>query len=523
MNMTFPYWFAIILSVGTLIFYLLTSLWSRNRIEALDGSGESDFDLGIPKTDDRASLFAIALVAAGTSLSTVFVFFLTAGAFYGWWLLLSPLMFLVGNAVMFWVYGRMKLNGYTVEANSDPAGATGLVPFLATKLTGSRGVGLGILLLSLLNLVAVFVLELVVCVEVVSYLTDHAFGGAASDSARFIIFAVSLALMLGYVYVGGFRAVIASDVWQMKLMKGAVFLTAVSLLVVIVMRPEPVDFSSLGNPPLALLWGFILNVVLANIFVPMSQESSWQRFRAFSAGGSFDAGLALRRSLRSALFLWGLLIASSFLLILALPSGGVGQLTSMSGVLEQLKGINDSVFALLLFPLMVVAGLSAMFSTADTCVSSILFLLQFLVSKDKAQAEAALQKPVRLHLSYHLAMAILFGFSLLVYAFVRFWFEPSILQLVFSVFSNLVVVAPVMLTAVILKPVSKVNSKRTGWVTTSLIVGFVCYWSTSLFAMIKGADYLWLSQLSILAGLAGALLPVLPLWFSKGDRSYAGL
>jgi hypothetical protein len=519
MNPTVPYWFAILLGGSTLVFYLLSAFWNRSKIEPIsETAAEEDFNLGLPDSNDRESLFAIALVAAGTSLSTVFVFFLTATALFGWWILLSPVMFLVGNILMFAVYRRIRSKGYFEESDTTVAGAAGLVPFIVCRLTGSRGIGYFVLLLSLINLISVLVLELVVGVEVITYLADHAAGVSVSGGVKFTIFAISMGLLLGYVYVGGFRAVVASDVWQMKLMRIAIALSAVCLAWICFSRPAPssAGVSLLGPPWGLLLWGFLLNVTIANLFVPMAQESSWQRFRAFAFGDSLNERKALKRSLKSAGALWTGLIITSVLLLYALPSDRAGRLSSMSGVLEQLKSIDDALFPLFVFPLMVVAGLSALFSTADTCVSAILYLLEFPLSSAGEPRRRRLDiQQTRLRPSYYVAMGLLFVGSLGVYGFVRWWFNPTVLQLVFSVFSNLVVIAPTVLTAMWLRPFQGSSPRRTYCVAASLSLGFVCYWIASLSAIVRGPEYLWLSQLSIALGLLGATLPLLPLWFEK--------
>ena len=87
------FWIALIISVGSLFFYMRLALLSRQHMK--DSEDENyDFHLGLSLSNkrNRNQVFAYALVAAGTSLSTVFVFFLTASAFYGWLIFLSPIM-----------------------------------------------------------------------------------------------------------------------------------------------------------------------------------------------------------------------------------------------------------------------------------------------------------------------------------------------------------------------------------------------------------------------------------------------
>lgn len=135
----FSFWFALILSIGSLLFYLSIALW--NRVISKDISDHRfDFNLGLPRVGTPEDLFSIALVAAGTSLSTVFVFFLTAGSLFGWWMILSPIMFAIGNLLMFKVYNRIHERGYFNEPNRKLYGATGLVPYLGQAVTGSNSI-----------------------------------------------------------------------------------------------------------------------------------------------------------------------------------------------------------------------------------------------------------------------------------------------------------------------------------------------------------------------------------------------
>lgn len=508
------FWFALILSIGSLLFYLSIALW--NRLITRDITDRRiDFNLGLPKIGIPENLFSIALVAAGTSLSTVFVFFLTAGSLFGWWMILSPIMFAIGNFAMFKVYNRIQQRGYFAESNRKLYGAAGLVPYLGQVLTGSNSVGWVLVALSLLNLLAVLVLELIVGVEVLGYLASQTFRIGTSSVAEFIFFAISIFLLLGYVFIGGFRAVISSDVWQMKAMKWAIALGIISIIVFgFTSLSTTPDWKILSkSPPWLVLWGFILNVILANLFAPLSQESSWQRFRAFAQSEVIQFSKAMNLSIWNSVILWMGLIILAFGLMLVMPVNSTIHLSSMSNVLEALRTLNNWWFPFFVFPVMTVASLSAMYSTADTCVSSLLYLIEYsrIVKIDKS-ADVPLDKLPR---SYYIVMAMLFLVSLGVYVFVRIWFNPTILQLVFSVFSNLVVIAPTVLTATLLSPYSQENQKkRRTYIMTSLLLGFVFYWTSSISAIVMGQDYLWLSQLSIVLGLLAAIIPVLPLWFS---------
>jgi hypothetical protein len=516
------FWFALLLSLGTLVFYLCGAVWVRltrpvetNRLFA--------FNLDAPAFGDKEELFAVALVAAGTSLSTVFLFFLTAGSQYGWWIAVCPLMFAVGNYLMFGVYRRVGALGYFNESRSSK-GVAGLVPYLGRRFTGSVVVAIVLLLISILNLLAVLVLELAVGVDVLIYLGNHAVGGSASAGVHFGLFAFSLALLLGYVFVGGFAAVVASDLWQLKIITWAVIVGVISVAVLAQSGDTHVNHLSFSTvrADFPTLLSFMVGVALGNFLIPMSQEASWQRFRAFGSAKGFDVRRALDKSILKSILVWFGLIALAASLQMVLRNPAV-PLLSMSQVLDSFRTLNDWWFPLCVFPVLTVAALSAMYSTADTCVSAILYLVDYawLAWRSSMYQEDVRQLPTaRMPAIHYVAIALLFLFCIGIYAVVRYWFKPSILQLVFSVFSNLIVIAPTILLISRCPPVAfgTKDSARTVAVLASLVLGSLVFWATAGFAIVSGEKYEWVSQMAIVPGLLAASLPLAIYLLQPGRR-----
>lgn len=514
-DLTLSFLFALALCLLSLLFYMF-SAWVYHSIRG--SHTRFDFNLGIPDQKNQANAFALSLVASSTSLSTVFVFFLTAGVIYGQWVIISPLFFVFGNILMFYVYRRLKYNGYFSSQNQSQDVRSGLIPFIGYRLSGKKGIGWLLSVFSLINLLSLIVLELIVGVEVLGFLVERIFNIENFRAFEFIIFIVIIILLYSYVLIGGFRAVIASDIWQMKAMKWAIFLTVLSLLYyVLYEHGSNYEVSKiLQDPPKIIFWGFVINVVCANMLSPMSQEASWQRFIAYDKSGNsnkFDLKNALRGSVSNAAFLWGSLIVISYLLLGYLPSEESANLTNMSNVLSSIQRLDDWWFPYFIFPVLTMASLSAMFSTTDTNISAILYLLEYSFSKTGADN--------RLPKSYYFVTVMLFLFSIGVYFFVRVWFEPTILQLVFSVFSNLVIIAPSIACAALFKPLNTENNDKDDryiYILISLLLGFVAFWSASIIAMIVGESFLWLSQLSILIGLVASSTPIIVLYFKKRNE-----
>jgi hypothetical protein len=517
---TFSFGFALFLAVGTLAFYLLGALWIRLARQS-DSNPLYTFNLGAPSSDDREQLFAVALVAAGTSLSTVFLFFLTAGSKYGWWIALCPVLFAGGNYLMFVVYGKIVRLGYFDEDPAAVLGAAGLIPYLGQRLTGSRLIAFVLLLVSLANLLAVLVLELTVGADVLIYLTGGLSNTLPSATLQLSVFAVTLGLLLGYVFVGGFAAVLASDLWQLKIISWAILATLLSLLVFGIsshIEHRVIDAFT-GHADTVTLLSFLGGVVAANLLVPLSQESSWQRFRAFTHLHEFSIQKALSMSVWKSTVLWfGLLLLAVGLRLVG--TTGASEFGSMHAVLEAFRVLNDWWFPMAVFPVLTIAALSAMYSTADTCVSAILYLIDYAWASRGGRAQVD-HGDGKLPAAHYWAMGALFLFCMAVYAVVRFWFHPTMLQLVFSVFSNLIVIAPTIVLASRLPPLPAGQSspRRARAVFGSLLLGSGTFWALAGFAIAKGSEYEWLSQVAIVPALFGAALPLLFLSFNPGGHA----
>jgi hypothetical protein len=210
----FPYLFALVLSGGSLLTYLVGAIVSRYGL-AEDGRTARAFNLGLPPTQNPETLFAVSLAAAQTTFSTVSIAFLTGAASLGPHLLYCPFAFAAGNWFMLVIYKRIDAMGY-IDGSSD----SGLVPFFVYRLSGSRVISLCVAGICVLPIVAILALELYYGIPVLDHLGRRALPFISFNSPNpiylwlfsFGLFACFMALLPGYVFVGGFRAVVTSDV-----------------------------------------------------------------------------------------------------------------------------------------------------------------------------------------------------------------------------------------------------------------------------------------------------------------------
>lgn len=386
-----PFWVALILGGGSLVLYMTFAALSRMAASDEDG-GTHDFNLGIPHGQSYRQLFAISMAAAGTPLSTVVAFFFIYGPRYGIQLFWCPIFFAAGILIMYWVYCRASENGYFSQGSSYRGYVYGgLLPFMGKQLSGSEGVGSLILVICSLPLLGLLTLEVFFGIQLIDFLYSGAAAafdvsgsvtpGAIAPWKTFCMFALFVGLLFGYVFVGGFRAVLRSDVWQYKIVQSAVVISLVTFLGLFLQRRVNAHWSTLwprsfgGTEGLV---GFYVPVVFVNLVLPLGLVSSWQRFRAFEYV-HLDMRAAVISGLKKTVLLWtGLItVALSFALFAIRGAGAAGEPKTLGAVLEGLRFFGGDWCEFFVFPMLIVAGLSSMYSCSDTCVSALLYLIEY--------------------------------------------------------------------------------------------------------------------------------------------------
>jgi hypothetical protein len=507
-----PYWVALFLGIGSLLCYL-TLAWFARRPSDDDENPRHDFNLGVPKGQDCSQLFATSLAAAGTPLSTVIAFFIMTAGTFGVRLLLCPLFFTLGVWLMYWVYVRTKNNGYFEQGTSDMYGHAGLLPVLGFQLTGSVKIGHILLVLCALPLLGLLTLEIAFGIQVIQYIATGALGNiqATTLSSAFGIFAIFVVLLLSYVFLGGFRAVIRSDVWQYKLLQAGIILTLGTLILWYVQRPI--------KPGWAVLWpsqksstlvGFYVPVVFVNLILPLGLVSSWQRFRAFDFVKT-PISSAIWSGLAKTVILWcGLIVLSICAAALT-----IGPENSLPAFFDGIQAEGD--FAqLFIFPLLVVAVLSAMYSCSDTCVSALLYLNEYRKPTGTAKSKAN-----GLPADYYWTMVLILAATLMSYWFLKAKFSGSILaaplfKIAVALYANLSVLAPTIFLTAFLKPARGATQKmiRSRYVLSSLGIGSAVFWGCVLLGSYSS---LW-SQCATIPALLFSSLPVWMLYRQEDLR-----
>jgi hypothetical protein len=505
-----PYRLALALSAGSLAVYFAGAVISRLSLTS-EGKTRRSFSLGLPSTRTPEELFAISIVSASTTLSTVFVAFLVMAGDYGLRLLVCPICFAGGTLLAFWTYDRIVQYGYM-----DHSSGSGLLPRFAHSFTGSRTVTAVVALASALPLLAILVLELRFGVLLLLVLLHPNGQNGYSDAGPvgFLATLFFLIMLLGYVFVGGFRAVVTSDVWQYRIMKSGLGVVLISLLYVGL--NNGLTWQSI-YPPRPLPVSFYVTIALINIFGPLCLVTSWQRFYAFQAPTT-SYKKAAYSAVMKAVTLWGTIVGIGVLC--AALSGQVLAGTTKAQFLGILIFIKEGPktgptewFAYFVFPLLVVSAFSGMYSSSDTCVSALLYL-----------TESGIRRPGLLHSGsrplgrfHYLAMALIFAVCLAMY---RLLIDPArdlnLEDTAIAVFGNVVLIAPtVLLMACYGTATTDFQRKmRKMWVLASICAGFATFWTVHFY---HGPDFPQRSW-ATLAGLVAAAIPAALLVLMEGQK-----
>jgi len=499
-----PYAIALLVVCGSLSLYVVSAFISRFALSTRDRTIK-EFNLGLPLGGPSPeNLFAISIVAAQTTLSTVFILFLTNAQLLGFHLLFCPVAFAAGISFMLFIYERVEKQGYVNDRT-----VSGLIPYFGFKLTNSKFIGYSLAVACLLPSLALLSLELRYGILALNYMVRRTFsanslGDLQLSSQTFPVFLICMLLLLGYVFIGGFRAVVTSDIWQYKTMRATLLVTLISVVVLIFRNHAHLRWYSFSRLPFKTLLTFYVGVAIINLFTPLCLITTWQRFRAFRSRNT-DFRVGVKSAVTKALFLWTTLIGIGVgLQLIPLPqplaSALVSSPVSLHSFLDRLVLQNDW-FQFVVFPLLILAAFSGMFSASDTCVSAIIYLseIRHMWTDEEARRDVPLNK------SYYFIMAALFLLTLGMFFVVRHaTATEGLMAVALNVFGNVVVVAPTVLLTAVSEPnatPSRLRSRRR-YVFISLSSGFMAYW-LCLLMRVGGAAVLADWAIVIALGVSG--------------------
>jgi len=416
-----PDTFIITCVVLVLLFFLVRAVFSR-----LADSGKAkektyeDYlfasrELGI--RDIREST-----AATYCAFATVFFWFIALGNTYSWLLFLIPLFLYLGNDLFVRIVQKsgIKLGQYST---------IGAYVRSKTNYKPLHYVSDWIIVVFLFSTILV---EIVIGSGILASMMPDAPGGQL-----FFIILLSV-LVIAYVVVGGFRAVILSDSVQLYFTIAAV----IALLIFSVYYlPKPQGAGTYVYTPTVNVFSFLafaISVIVVQILGPLCQLQNWQRITS-----SPDQEMALRGHRQGAILgasLWALMIISALILYVKLEGA-----VSFDAIFSKMK--TSGIFsAYALYPLLFIGFVATMISTADSAMAALyLFLYDGLRRKKLSRGEEF--APTTKH---HISSGVfLFAIILIVYLITQTKIQSFTISVIYFLFNQLLVIFPVLLFLVV--------------------------------------------------------------------------
>ncbi|MFQ5753620.1 MAG: hypothetical protein ACE5HI_16645, partial [bacterium] len=292
----------------------------------------------------------------------------------------------------------------------------------------SKSIALLISLITITSFLTILFVEIYIGSVLLTYYfpEDFKYGGLIS-------FTLISVFIVGYVRLGGLKAVMQTDQWQMRILIASVFALLFASLFIPTTNNVTFIFSSLFHfssnwSSILFFWMWILAL---NISLPWGQLSSWQRIS--SAKSDDEVWRGLKNNIINFLIVW--MIPVIGFIILVAKGYKLNDLPTFFDILKSVPGLISEVF----YPLIVVGFASALFSTADTAVVA---LGTSFVDKN-ALGDYLSTKSERLVKSLLTVFSVVILLMIGILFFlakvnIGEWFMP----LIYNIFGQLAIVAP---------------------------------------------------------------------------------
>lgn len=354
--------------------------------------------------------------ATFSAFATVFFWFVALGGMYSWVLLLIPLFLVIGNFLFTKVvarYGVRLVDHITIGTFVRSRSAYAPLHYLADFIVA-------------VFLFSALLVELIIGSGIIASMLPL-------PGMQFVLLLVLSLIVILYVAIGGFRAVVLSDTIQLYLTFGGV--AALVIFAIFYLKPSSSATALLYKPDISFfeLLAFVVSVITVQTLGPLCQLQNWQRISA-----SKDQDAALRAHRHGALIgagLWVVMILAALLLYSKL-AGSV----NINAILTQMK--QHGVFpGYALYPLVMVGFVAAMLSTADSALAAI----HLLVYDNLRRKTKTADKPFRLRFKHHLVLgAILLLIIVAIYYLNQTRIKDFSIATIYFLYNQLQVVFPVL-------------------------------------------------------------------------------
>ncbi len=335
------------LIISSSVFYLYARMVNKETM-SLDGFMIADSTL-------NKSQFSNTFTASNVSLCLTVIFFGGNAKNLGLFLLASPITYLWGHFFFIWLLKQTKLDLSNCRTLADLVGL----------VFPNRAVVLLVSLMTLSSYILLVFVELYIGSVLFSFFLPQ---GILYQTMSF--FAIGI-LVLMYVRLGGYRAIVKTDKWQLTLMIlaiGGIFVYGLIVPVANDSTTQEVLFNMTKYTG-DTLFGIIFSLWLAliNSIYAFAQVSNWQRASATKDHDISWKGLINSSWKVIALFV---IITVGFLLLVAKGYEFVS-------IVDYLRLVRDTggISSYVIFPLMVVGFSSMVFSSADVAIIAVNYSL----------------------------------------------------------------------------------------------------------------------------------------------------
>ncbi len=444
------------------VWYIYIAYGMRSELKSLD----QFFPLTRFVKGDQ---YGRSTAAAGVSLATVILALVNLAPWVGIGLLVTVASYVAGFILLYLCVPTIL--------RANPANET-IQAFLG-KAYGSGRVKQVAVLFSFIGYVSIFSMELLVGVTVL-----EPFMG---DNVLIISF-LYLLFILAYSCLGGFRAIVATEQWQIRFVVVAVLAMLAAIPMVAANSAASIDYSAIADKVLTT-WGapltFTIGIIFMNLPAAISDSGSWQRLCATRS--EEDAKQGIRKAIPLFIMIWGVLILGAcFVAQTAISTGAFDPAKSslMTFIVSTLAA-SGPLHLVVLFVFML--GLfAAMITTADSLllVAAQMFAVDVMRLPSANVSDSAKIGKARLVL---VLIAVLSFALFALFRFIKF----DVVQLIFSIYGANLALFPSVVAALFLSKRLDLRHSAVA-ATLSIFAGFAAAWASAIYGKVSGTmDWLY--------------------------------
>lgn len=417
-----PFDITLIVSIAVLSFYALNGLRHFDR-------SQSFVRFFLDERQLTRSHVRNTFTGAAVSISTVLSFFLTLGVLFGWQIFWSPVTLAIGVLVFAHVVFPRLITDPDLHAaiRGDGPRPIDSLGGLVYYLYDSKRLEQIVSFISGVGLLAILIAEMMVGVTIYNQYFLR---------PEYIVFIIAATLFI-YAGLGGLRSVVETDKWQVRFIS----LSLAAILFFLWMQEHSLDtpispgfhdmFSaSTWGPEVRMPLALFVNMLVVNVCFLPSSLRVWQVVIGSARSEGFRPALWQATVLIS-------LVSVASVIISRVMLGRLGHQPTLSEILGFLATSN-SWAAYVVYPLFIIALLSALVSTAD---SAILPLSQALATR-----RVATWTPV----SNLRNILVLLGLAVGGYFVVTKLFSLGLVEWILTVFSVTTCIAPTIVMPLLL-------------------------------------------------------------------------